>query len=379
MKLYFSPGACSLHPHIALREAGLKFDLVRVDLLAHKLAGSGDDYYGVNPKGYVPLLQLDDGSRLTEGAVIDQYVADQNPDARLIPRAGTLERYRAQEWLNFIATELHKQFSPLFSSATPDEMKNAAAPEDRRSASTSSRGRWRSSRICSATGSRWPTRTSSTCFGGRSLRASIARSGPCSWRSSTAWRSARRCKRRSKRRRPRSSRGRAAAQLKRSAFVATMVRARAPRSWAGAYREVVQRSASTTEGHPDGIRLASNGEPLEVAAFSGRPACLARAHTFDRRLQRARIHTYPLGHDPMATLGARGAPANLLVAREDWVKIEIADWFVEVLDMLDLPLSGPTPGRGSSRRGRPTQRLRSRSAVAHVEPRRKSPSVCRGC
>lgn len=124
MKLYFSPGACSLHPHIALREAGLKFDLVRVDLLAHKLAGSGDDYYGVNPKGYVPLLQLDDGSRLTEGAVIDQYVADQNPDARLIPRAGTLERYRAQEWLNFIATELHKQFSPLFSSATPDEMKN---------------------------------------------------------------------------------------------------------------------------------------------------------------------------------------------------------------------------------------------------------------
>jgi len=123
MKLYFSPGACSLHPHITLREAGLKFDLVRVDLRAHKLAGGGDDYYGVNPKGYVPLLELDDGSRLSEGAVIDQYIADQNPDARLIPRAGTIERYRAQEWLNFIATELHKQFSPLFYPTTPEEVK----------------------------------------------------------------------------------------------------------------------------------------------------------------------------------------------------------------------------------------------------------------
>jgi glutathione S-transferase len=123
MKLYYSPGACSLHPHIALREAGLKFDLVRVDLRAHKLAGEGEDFYGVNPKGYVPLLELDDGSRLSEGAVIDQYIADQNPDARLIPRAGTMERYRAQEWLNFIATELHKQFSPLFYPTTPDEVK----------------------------------------------------------------------------------------------------------------------------------------------------------------------------------------------------------------------------------------------------------------
>jgi glutathione S-transferase len=123
MKLYFSPGACSLHPHIALREAGLPFDLVRVDLRAHKLGGGGEDYYAVNPKGYVPVLELDDGTRLTEGAVIDQYVADQKPDARLIPRAGTLERYRAQEWLNFIATELHKQFSPLFYPTTPEEVK----------------------------------------------------------------------------------------------------------------------------------------------------------------------------------------------------------------------------------------------------------------
>jgi glutathione S-transferase len=123
MKLYFSPGACSLHPHIARREAGLPFDLVRVDLRAHKLGGGGEDYYAVNPKGYVPLLELDDGTRLTEGAVIDQYIADQKPDARLIPRAGTLERYRAQEWLNFIASELHKQFSPLFYPTTPEEVK----------------------------------------------------------------------------------------------------------------------------------------------------------------------------------------------------------------------------------------------------------------
>ncbi|MGH7437797.1 MAG: glutathione transferase GstA [Polyangiaceae bacterium] len=123
MKLYYSPGACSLHPHIALREAGLPFELVRVDTRAHKLGGSGDDYYAVNPKGYVPLLELDDGTRLTEGAVIDQYIADQKPDAGLMPPAGTMARYRAQEWLNFIATELHKQFSPIFSPATPDAMK----------------------------------------------------------------------------------------------------------------------------------------------------------------------------------------------------------------------------------------------------------------
>ncbi len=123
MKLYYSPGACSLHPHIVLREAGIPFDLVRVDLRAHKLAGSGDDYYAVNPKGYVPMLELADGTRLTEGAIIDQYVADLNPDSRLVPRAGTMERYRAQEWLHFIATEIHKQFSPLFSPTTPDEVK----------------------------------------------------------------------------------------------------------------------------------------------------------------------------------------------------------------------------------------------------------------
>lgn len=123
MKLYYSPGACALHPQIVLRETGLPFELVRVDLRAHEIAGDGDDYFGVNPKGYVPLLELDDGRRLTEGAVIDQYLADQKPESRLVPPAGTFERYRVQEWLNFIATELHKQFTPLFSPATPDEVK----------------------------------------------------------------------------------------------------------------------------------------------------------------------------------------------------------------------------------------------------------------
>lgn len=122
MKLYFSPGACSLHPHIALREAGLSFDLVRVDTRSHKTKDGGD-YYAVNPKGYVPTLELDDGTRLTEGAVIDQYIADRKPESKLAPPNGTMERYRLQEWLNFIASELHKSFSPLFNPATPDETK----------------------------------------------------------------------------------------------------------------------------------------------------------------------------------------------------------------------------------------------------------------
>ena len=113
MKLYFTPGACSLHPHIALREAGVPFDLVRVDLRAHKLS-DGTDFYGINPKGYVPALELPGGEILTEGAVIDQYVADQNPGAKLLPPAGSIERYRVQSWLNFIASEVHKSFGPLF-------------------------------------------------------------------------------------------------------------------------------------------------------------------------------------------------------------------------------------------------------------------------
>jgi glutathione S-transferase len=125
MKLYFSPGACALHPQIALREAGLKFDLARVDLRAHKLP-DGTDYYGINPKGYIPALELDDGSLLTEGAVIDQYVADKNPAAKILPPVGTIERVRAQEWLHFIGTEIHKAFGPLFNPALPDAEKEAA-------------------------------------------------------------------------------------------------------------------------------------------------------------------------------------------------------------------------------------------------------------
>ena len=121
MKLYFAPGTCSLHPHIALLEAGQSFDLVRVDTRAHKTQ-DGTDYYTINPKGYVPALELDDGSVLTEGAVISQYVADRKPESKLAPPAGTMDRYRLQEWLNFIASEIHKSFGVLFGNA-PDEFK----------------------------------------------------------------------------------------------------------------------------------------------------------------------------------------------------------------------------------------------------------------
>jgi glutathione S-transferase len=125
MKLYFSPGACALHPQIALREAGLKFDLVRVDIRAHKLP-DGTDFYGINPKGYIPVLELDDGSRLTEGAVIDQYVADKNPGSKLLPPVGSIERVHVQEWLHFIGTEIHKAFSPLFNPALSDADKEVS-------------------------------------------------------------------------------------------------------------------------------------------------------------------------------------------------------------------------------------------------------------
>ncbi|HET9763706.1 MAG TPA: glutathione transferase GstA [Casimicrobiaceae bacterium] len=118
MKLYYSPGACSLSPHIALREAGIDAELAKVDTKTHTLA-DGSDYYAINAKGYVPTLELDDGQRLTEGPAIVQYIADRNPAAGLAPPAGTLERYRLQEWLNFITSELHKQFSPLFATDTP--------------------------------------------------------------------------------------------------------------------------------------------------------------------------------------------------------------------------------------------------------------------
>ncbi len=122
MKLYYSPGACSLSPHIVLREAGLPFQPVLASTKTKKLA-DGTDYLTINPLGYVPLLELDDGQRLHEGPAIVQYVADQVPERQLIPAWGTMERYRAIEWLNFISTELHKGFSPLFNPAMPEEAK----------------------------------------------------------------------------------------------------------------------------------------------------------------------------------------------------------------------------------------------------------------
>ena len=122
MKLYYSPGACSLSPHIALREAGLAFEPVLAPTKTHQLA-DGTDYYTINPLGYVPLLELDDGTRLREGPAIVQYIADQVPQKNLAPAPGTLARYRLQEWLTFIGTEIHKSFSPLFMAAMPDEGK----------------------------------------------------------------------------------------------------------------------------------------------------------------------------------------------------------------------------------------------------------------
>lgn len=122
MKLYFSPGACSLSPHIVLRESGLAFTPVKVNLRTHQLADGGD-FYAINPKGYVPVLELDDGTRLTEGPAIVQYIADKAPAAKLAPENGSIERYQLQEWLNFITAEVHKQFSPLFDSSTAEEVK----------------------------------------------------------------------------------------------------------------------------------------------------------------------------------------------------------------------------------------------------------------
>ena len=122
MKLYYSPGACSLSPHIVLREAGLAFEPVLASTKTHKLE-DGTDYYTINPKGYVPLLELDSGDRLSEGPAIVQYIADQVPAKKLAPAAGTMERYRLQEWLNFITSELHKGIGGIFNPAMPEEAK----------------------------------------------------------------------------------------------------------------------------------------------------------------------------------------------------------------------------------------------------------------
>jgi len=125
MKLYFSPGACSLSPHIVLKEAGLTFEAIAAPTKTHKLA-DGTDYYSINPLGYVPFLVLDDGRTLHEGPAIVQYIADQVPAKQLAPANGSWERYKLQEWLNTISTELHKGFSPLFTPGMPEEAKALA-------------------------------------------------------------------------------------------------------------------------------------------------------------------------------------------------------------------------------------------------------------
>jgi len=125
MKLYTMPGACSLAPDIALREAGIQFELIKVSHHTHKTA-EGVDLNEINSKGYVPALVLDNGELLTENAVLLPYIADLNPAAKLAPPAGTLERYRLGEWLSYINSEIHKAFSPLFVPNAPEDMKQYA-------------------------------------------------------------------------------------------------------------------------------------------------------------------------------------------------------------------------------------------------------------
>jgi glutathione S-transferase len=124
VKLYYTPGACSLSPHIALLEAGLPFVLSKVDLKEKKVA-SGEDFHAVNGKGYVPALELDNGQVLTEGPAIVQYIADQAPSSGLAPPAGSAERYKLQEWLNFITSEMHKPMGSQFNPGQTPEWKEA--------------------------------------------------------------------------------------------------------------------------------------------------------------------------------------------------------------------------------------------------------------
>jgi len=125
MKLYYSKGACSLSPHITACEAELPLELVEVDLKS-KITKAGEDFRLINPNGYVPVLVLDDGNKLTEGPAIVQYLADRAPDKKLVPLAGTFERYQLQQWLNFISTEIHKGFGALFNPAMPESGKQVA-------------------------------------------------------------------------------------------------------------------------------------------------------------------------------------------------------------------------------------------------------------
>lgn len=125
MKIYFSPGACSMASHIALNEAKIQHDMEKVDLKTHTY-GDGKNFYDVHPKGYVPVLEMTDGNLLTENAVVLQYICDQKPELQLMPKAGSAERYRAQEWLNYIATELHKNFGAFFKPDATDGQKTLA-------------------------------------------------------------------------------------------------------------------------------------------------------------------------------------------------------------------------------------------------------------
>ncbi len=125
MKLYFSPGACSLASHIVIRELSLPVSLMKVDLSTKKF-GNDEDYLVINKKGYVPALEFDDGTLLTEGVAILQFLADQKPEANLAPANGTRERYKLQEWLTFIASEIHKSYSPLFDGSTPEQTRKAS-------------------------------------------------------------------------------------------------------------------------------------------------------------------------------------------------------------------------------------------------------------
>lgn len=131
MKLFLKPGACSLSPHIVLEELGLPYETETVDLKGKK-TGSGQDYLAINPKGYVPALQLDDGTVLTEGPAIVQYLADLKPEKRLAPPNGTLARYQLQGWLTFVGMELHRNFSPLFNPAASQDWKDACSASIRR-------------------------------------------------------------------------------------------------------------------------------------------------------------------------------------------------------------------------------------------------------
>src|SRR5690606_11275023 len=127
MKLYYAPGACSLSPHIVLREAVLEVALEKGDMKTRKVVSTGTPFADIHPKGYVPVLELDNGERLTEGAVIVQYLADQKPASGLLPQPGTMERYRVLEWLNYTTSELHKSFTPLFRPHLPlDDWRKAA-------------------------------------------------------------------------------------------------------------------------------------------------------------------------------------------------------------------------------------------------------------